>query len=109
MPEVSKTEIGRRLFHVQREKGVESAIKKIKAGIGSEWRSFTQDEIRILGHLLQCTWNTIERNTWEKIPFGKISRNDVRMLLSHGEGISPGRNPSPESVLEVKNFLLNIT
>jgi len=106
MPDVSQTEVGRRLYHVHREKKVESAIKKIQHGVGIEWRSFTQDEILHLGHLLQCTWNVIDQKIWDTISFGKMKKEDVQKILSFGEGVSPGKNPDKTAVEEIKKILL---
>jgi hypothetical protein len=106
MPDVSKTEVGRRLFHIQREKGVENAMKKIKEGVGPGWKNFTPNTIRLFSHLLQCTWNVIGRDTWDKIPFGKMTEKDVTRILSYGKGVGPGNNPDPASVQEIKNILL---
>jgi len=109
MPDVSQKEIGKRLYHVHREKRVEEAIKKIKPGIGSEWNSFTREDIELLGHLLQCTWNVIDQKIWEKIPFSHLTKNDVRKILSFGEGVSPGKNPDTTSVNEIKKILLTLS
>jgi len=108
MPDVSQQEIGKRLYHVHREKRVEEAIKKIKLGIGSEWSSFTREDIELLGHLLQCTWNKIDQKTWENIPFGHLTRNDIRKILSSGEGVSPGKNPDAAAVDTIKKILLSL-
>jgi hypothetical protein len=45
MPDVSQKEVGRRLYHVHREKRVEETIKKIRHGVGTDWSSFTLDDI----------------------------------------------------------------
>jgi len=108
MPDVSKTEVGRRLFHVHREKRVEQAIKKMKFGLGPEWRMLTPDEIRILGHLLQCTWNVIDQKVWETIPFARVTKSDIDRILICGEGVCPGNNPSQTAVEEIKNILLTV-
>jgi hypothetical protein len=108
MPDVSQKEVGRRLYHVHREKRVEEAIKKIRHGVGADWSSFTHDDIDLLGHLLQCTWNTIDQKIWDALLFVNISKNDVRKILSFGVGVSPGKNPSPEAVVEIKKILLSI-
>ena len=109
MPDVSQKEIGKRLYHVHREKRVEEAIKKIKPGVGSEWSSFTREDIELLGHLLQCTWNVIDQKIWENIPFSHLTKNDVRKILSFGEGVSPGKNPDTAAVNEIKKILLSLT
>jgi hypothetical protein len=106
MPDVSQAEIGRRMYHVHREKRVEQAIKLVQQSIGTEWRSLKEEEILVLGHVLQCTWNTIDQKQWDGISFGTMSIDTVRKILSYGEGVSPGHNPSPEAVAEIKKILL---
>jgi hypothetical protein len=106
MPDVSQAEVGRRLYHVHREKRVERAIKKIKESMGPEWKSFTQDEIQVLGHLLQCTWNVIDQKVWDDISFGKLKKGDVQKILSFGEGVGPNKSPDKTVVEEIKKILL---
>ena len=108
MPDVTQAEIGRRMYHIHREKRVEHTMKLMQQGIGPAWRSFREDEIILLGHLLQCTWNTIDQKQWDTIPFGKIGIDTFRKILSYGEGVGPGHNPSPESVAEIQKILLSL-
>lgn len=109
MPDVTQAEIGRRMYHVHREKLVEQAIKLIQQGLGTEWKSFSEEDILLLGHLLQCTWNTIDQKIWDKIVFAKVTKSDVRKILSFGKGVGPGKNPSSETVAEIKKILLAIS
>lgn len=109
MPDVTQAEVGRRLYHVHREKIVEEAIKKIQHGLGTEWKSLSEDEIMLLGHLLQCTWNKIDQKIWEKISFAQITKSDVDKILTYGKGVSPGNNPSMDAVAEIKKILLSIS
>lgn len=108
MPDVTQAEIGRRMYHVHRGKRVEHAVKLMREALGPGWRSLKEDEILILGHVLQCTWNKIEEKQWDAIPFGRMGMDTVRKILSFGEGVSPGRNPSPEAVAEIKRILLSL-
>jgi hypothetical protein len=108
MPDISQAEIGRRMYHVHREKRVEQGIKLMQEALGPEWRLLKDEEILILGHVLQCTWNKIDQKQWDGIPFGKISMDAVRKILSLSEGVSPGHNPSPEVVAEIKKILLSL-
>jgi hypothetical protein len=108
MPDVSQKEVGRRLYHVHREKRVEEAIKKIKHGVGTDWSSFTVENIDLLGHLLQCTWNVIDQKIWDGLAFTSMTANGVRKILSHGEGVGPGKNPEPAAVAEIKKILLSL-
>jgi hypothetical protein len=109
MPDVTQAEVGRRLYHVHREKRVEHAVKLMQQGLGTEWRSLKEEEIILLGHLLQCTWNKIDQKKWDGIPFGTMTLDTVLKILSYGEGVSPGHNPSPEAVAEIRKILLSLT
>ncbi|MFA5237087.1 MAG: hypothetical protein WC362_04450 [Methanoregula sp.] len=109
MPEATQAEIGRRLYHVQREKRVERAIKLIQQGLGPEWKSYSEERIILLGHLLQCTWNTIDQDIWEKIPFAHAKKSDIDRVLSFGGGVRPGKNPTQENVAEIKKILLGLS
>jgi hypothetical protein len=109
MPEATQAEVGRRLYHVHREKRVEHAIKLMQQGTGTEWKSFSEEEVRLLSHLLQCTWNVIDQDRWENIPFGSITTGQVRQILLYSKGVGPGRNPSPESVDAIRTILLGLT
>jgi hypothetical protein len=108
VPDATQKEVGRRLYHVHREKRVEEAIKKIKHGVGTDWSQFGVEEIDLLGHLLQCTWNVIDQKTWDNIPFARMTAHQVQMILSHGEGVGPGKNPEPAAVAEIKKILLSL-
>jgi hypothetical protein len=109
MPEATQAEVGRRLYHVHREKRVEHAIKLMQQGTGREWISFSEEDKLLLSHLMQCTWNVIDQDRWEKIPFGSITTGQIREILSCGEGVRPGRNPTPESVEMIKKILLALS
>jgi hypothetical protein len=108
MPDATQKEVGRRLYHVHREKRVEEAIKKIKHGVSTDWSQFSVEDIDLLGHLLQCTWNKIDQKTWDSIPFAKMTAQQVQMILSYGEGVGPGKNPQPAAVDEIKKILLSL-
>jgi hypothetical protein len=109
MPEATQAEIGRRMYHVLREKRVERAIKLLQQGLGSERKSFNEEKIILLGHLLQCTWNTIDQDIWEKIPFAHANKTDIDRILAFGEGVRPGKNPKPEAIGGIKKILLGLS
>ena len=108
MPDVTQTEVGRRMYHLHREKRVEEAIKKIQHGVGPEWRSFTQDDITLLGHLLQCTWNVIDQKIWDDIPFAHMTKEKVQKILTYGTGVGPKKSPEPAAVEEIKKILMAV-
>lgn len=84
MPEVSKTEIGRRLFQVHKGKGVEQAIKKIRQALGDDWKLLSDSDIVVLERMLGECWVYVDRSLWEKIAFSGLSYADVRQIVTIG-------------------------
>ncbi len=37
-----------------------------------------------------------------------MTKNEVRKILSYGEGVGPGKNPDPAAVGEIKKILLSL-
>jgi|APLow6443716910_1056828.scaffolds.fasta_scaffold337895_1 hypothetical protein len=84
MPEATKTEVGRRLFQVHREKGVENAIKKIHHGIGDDWKLFTEGDIKVLERMLGECWVYIDSGVWDTIAFSQLKYTDVLHIIQIG-------------------------
>ena len=84
MPEVTKTEVGRRLFQVHREKGVETAIKKIHHGIGDDWKLLTEGDMKVLERMLGECWVYIDSREWENIAFSQLKYSDILHIIQIG-------------------------
>ena len=102
MSEVSKTEIGRRFFKMQKEKEVEKAIEKIRQAQGSEWILYTQSDIEALKQVLGEVWIFVERDSWERITFTKLTGIDIRELIRLGrdfnDSVISGRTAAEKSL-----------
>ncbi len=85
MPEVSKTEIGRRFFKLQKEKSVEKAIEKIRQTLGPEWSLFTKGDIEALKYVLGELWVYTDRDAWEKISFTRLTGLELREIIRIGK------------------------
>jgi hypothetical protein len=108
VPDVSQTEIGRRLYHVHRDKRVEKAIKKLREHCGSHWKSLTEQEVRDLEYLLSCAWTSLDEKTWEKIPFANMSKENIQDLLRLAKGAELSKGIDKEVLDEVKRILLTV-
>jgi hypothetical protein len=87
MPEVTKTEIGRRFFKLQQEKQVEKAVEKIRQAQGSEWSLYTHQDIESLKTVLAEVWVYMDRDSWETISFTQLSGIELRELIRLGKDI----------------------
>ena len=108
MPDVSQTEIGRRLYQVHREKRVEAAIRKLREGCGSHWKSLTEHEVRDLEYLMSGVWTSLDQKTWESIPFANMSREDIGKLLRLVKGTDPTKGIDGSVLAEAKRIILAV-
>jgi hypothetical protein len=105
MPEVSKTEVGRRLFQVHKGKGVETAIKKIRQGIGDDWNMLTRDDTVVLERMLGECWVYLDRTIWEKISFSGLSYQDIRQIITIGNRSAWKDSTDRKSIEDVTEIL----
>jgi hypothetical protein len=108
MPEVTKTEVGRRLFQVHREKGVENAIKKIHHGIGEEWKLFSEGDIKVLERMLGECWVYIDSSVWENIAFSQLTYSEIRHIIQIGD-VSKGKDSTDTKAIEDVTAILTAT
>ena len=106
MPDVSRTEIGRRMYQVHKEKTVEKAVEKMRASAGQDWKLFTQDDVHLLERLLGAAWSAMDQKQWEKIPFAKMNREDVRKILDVARYIDIEKTPWREIADSLEKVLL---
>ena len=108
MPDVSRTEIGRRMFQLQKEKAVEQVIEKIRQNLGSEWKTLSTADVHLLERLLQAAWVNTDKVAWEKIRFNKCSKEDVQRILSVAGGIDLEKTSQHTVAEEVGKVLVTI-
>lgn len=106
MPDVTKEEIGRRMFQLHKDKSVEKVIQKVKDNLGAEWKSFTEDEVRLLERLLGMAWATLEQPTWEKIPFASMTKEDIKRIITVGKCIDLEKTSQRTVVDKLRKVLL---
>jgi hypothetical protein len=106
MPDVSRTEIGRRMFALQKEKQVELAIEKIRPNLGSDWTRLTHTDIEMLKHILGGAWVAIDRQTWEKIAFSRMSYGSVMELIAIGHDFHANETDQRTAVEKATQIML---
>ncbi len=82
MPDVSRTEIGQRIYQLTKEKSAEQALEKIRAHVGARWAELDRREIETLKRLLGQAWTCVDCTTWDRIAFQNFSYDDVRRILN---------------------------
>jgi hypothetical protein len=80
--DVSREEIGQRLYRVTKEKSAENACEKIRMHLGVQWNELDRSEVDTLKVVLEDAWTCCDGSTWEWIEFHNLSYDDVRRLLN---------------------------
>lgn len=81
-PDVNDEDIGMRTFQIRKSRAVERAVEHLRHGLGPEWRSFTEREVKELEWFLGELWAFINRADWESLRFSAITSGDAVKLLS---------------------------
>ena len=108
MPDVSRTDIGRRMFQLQKEKAVEQVIEKIRQNLRSEWKTLSTADVHLLERLLQAAWVNTDKVAWEKIRFNTCSKEDVQRILSVASGIDLEKTSQHEVAEELEKVLASV-
>lgn len=84
MPEITREEMGRRLFAVKKEKAVESAVDKIRQNLGPDWTAIPVPDIEVLQYTLGEMWVLLSRSTWERYSFSRLKKADISEIIALG-------------------------
>lgn len=87
MPEITRDELGRRIFEMQEKKAVWDAVEKIRRNLGDTWTSFTQSDHQLLSHLLGQIWVSVSRDEWDSIVFSRMRSEDIEEILGIGKAL----------------------
>jgi chemotaxis methyl-accepting protein methylase len=105
MPEVTRDELGRRVFQLNKEKAVESSIEKIRRTLGPEWNSLTVADIEALKYVLEEMWISLSRDIWEKYSFTRLRKTDVERIIELGNDLKEKKIPPAKAIDEFNDTL----
>ena len=106
MPEVTREEMGRRLFMVKKEKAVESAVDKIRLTLGQDWNDFLVADIESLQFILGEMWVLLSRSTWEQYSFSRLKKSDIHEIITLGQELTR-KNITDQQAVERFNTILS--
>jgi len=106
MPEVTREEMGRRLFAVKKAKAVESAVEKIRQIPGQDWSAIPAADIDTLQFILGEMWVLLSRGTWEQYSFSRLKKADVAEMIVLGREWK-SRKITDQQAMEAFNTILS--
>lgn len=80
-PDISDEDIGMRAFQLRKEKAVERAVERLRAGLKDNWAMFSQRDLTDLNWIFGELWAYVSRTEWDDLHFSKIGADDVIAIL----------------------------
>ena len=105
MPEVTSDERGRRVFQIHKEKAAENAIEKIRTSLGLDWKVFSSADIEILRYILEETWVSLDRDTWERCAFSRLKPSELESIIRIGKRVKRKEMREDQGIDEVSRIL----
>jgi hypothetical protein len=105
MPEVTSDERGRRVFQIHKQKAAEAAMEKIRQSMGPDWKVFTSADVEILKYILEETWVSLDRDTWEKCAFSRLKRPELESIIRIGKRVKRKEMREDRGIDEVSRIL----
>ena len=105
MPEVTSDERGRRVFQIHKEKAAEDAIEKIRKAMGLDWKVFPSTDVEILKYVLEETWVSLDRDSWEKCAFSRLKRSQVDSIIRIGKQVKRREMREDQGIEAVSRIL----
>jgi hypothetical protein len=105
MPEVTSDERGRRVFQIHKERAAEDAIEKIRKSLGLDWKVFPSTDVEILRYILEETWVSLDRETWEKCAFSRLKKSELESIIRIGKQVRRREMREDRGIDEVSRIL----
>ena len=77
--------LGARMYQITRQRAVERAIERLRAGLKVDWQFLTRDDIENLRWLFGEIWATRDRADWDGLHFSKLDLHDTRILAGQAD------------------------
>ena len=95
------------MYQILKEKEVEKVMQQIRDSLGTEWRSLSDADIRLLDRLLTEAWAGFDKAVWEKVSFGQMKREDVDRILDFGRFLDLDKAPKADLLNGLLTVLVN--
>lgn len=77
--------LGARMYQITRQRAVDRAIERMRAGLKADWQFLTHDDIESLRWFFGEIWATRDRAEWDSLHFSKLDLHDARVLAGHAD------------------------
>lgn len=86
-PDINDEEIGIRTFQIRKERAAETAIERVRYGLGENWANFSPKDLEILEWALGECWALMGFADWNRITFSALKVEDVKKIIKIAKNI----------------------
>lgn len=97
-PTVDDEYLGIRSYELRKAKAVETALSRIRHGLGDSWSTFTAEETEELTWVLGELWAYVAHSGWEELHFGLLSAHELRDVVALGRSMRSHERPAVEAL-----------
>lgn len=108
MPEVTEDERGRRVFQIHKEMAVETALEKIRQSVGQDWKLYSASDIDLLKYMLGESWVSMDRSSWGRCTFSRLSRGDLDAIIKIGKEVKSRKRTEGDAVRDLNEILRKV-
>lgn len=108
MPEVTEDERGRRVFQIHKEMAVETALEKIRQSVGQDWKLYSASDIDLLKYMLGESWVSMDRSSWGRCTFSRLSREDLDAIIKIGKEAKSRKRTEGDAVRDMNEILRKV-
>jgi hypothetical protein len=108
MPDVTSDERGRRIFQIHKEMAVETALEKIRQSVGQDWKLYSASDIDLLKYMLGESWVSMDRSSWGRCTFSRLSREDLDAIIKIGKEVKSRKRTEGDAVRDMNEILRKV-
>jgi hypothetical protein len=101
-PPVDDEDLGIRSYQLRKAKAVETALGRVRHGLGDSWSAFTSDEAEELGWVLGELWTYVAHAGWENLHFGLLSADELHDIIVLGRLMRSHEKPAVETLEKIE-------
>jgi len=95
---------GGRLFEIIQQREIDSAVRRVRLGLGSDWEAFRDDE-GLLASAFKAAWEDAERDEWGTFRFSSMTEQEVSAILAVEKAVATKKKSRTQACAEILDLL----
>ncbi len=98
-------DIGMRALETKKARAVETALARMRHGLGTRWNDLPTEQIEELSRAIGSMWAFATRSAWQDLHFGLLSIDETRRLIRLSSRTASPEAPDIETLEQMLELL----